>query len=677
MKTLFSCAELAEMQLPGLPKTKKGLIDLVGRESWPKQKRTGRGGGFEYQPPKEVLRLINNKQLATSLAKVEPSTVVVSESPLAIEDMTAHQREVGQARETLINFVEGYAGSVDTALQWLNNEYAAGAINAGLKFAIEHSWDKPRTDLTLTRSTYNKWLKAKRTRGIAAPLKVQKALTLKPWHPIAIELKRRPQGSSMKWLHSEIEKQFPAVSYHQITRFFSEEFSAIDQLKGRFTGSQLRSHRFYQHRTSEGLLPGYEVHADGWNTHFTAPHPITGEYVTYEVWHFHDVATRFVSAPGIGLTENFEVIAKGLENFIHQFGVPLIVQTDSTKVVRGSARFTKDPVRSLEEIIGCTVVHPKEVGNSQANGICENFNSSWLDARAKELATYQHESMDKLSFKRVKKITADMVKAANKGDLIARDAARRDLMRHGKGLIFDTHQQAVEWINQVMDEFNDKPHRSLPKIRCSESGRMRHQTPREAVQQHIEQGWQPTWMGGSREAQNVLIIDAFRPKVIKTVNRETVSPYGGMRYRHDDLGHWNGKEVVVSYDIHDYEHVWVSDKKGELICIAEFVAATGYRAMSAYEDALEKRAKAQIRLRERQIEKIQARTPGLVIEAEKPATIIDFISTEKPKDADLVSFRDFQTDNKTEELGSFHETVMQLYGDKEDLEATEDEVVAR
>jgi putative transposase len=26
----------------------------------------------------------------------------------------------------------------------------------------------------------------------------------------------------------------------------------------------------------------------------------------------------------------------------------------------------------------CTIVHPKEVGNSQANGICENFNTSYL-----------------------------------------------------------------------------------------------------------------------------------------------------------------------------------------------------------------------------------------------------------------------------------------------------------
>jgi putative transposase len=58
MKTHYSCAELAAMKLPGMPVSKKGWIELVTRERWEAQKRTGRGGGFEYTPPAKLAKLI-------------------------------------------------------------------------------------------------------------------------------------------------------------------------------------------------------------------------------------------------------------------------------------------------------------------------------------------------------------------------------------------------------------------------------------------------------------------------------------------------------------------------------------------------------------------------------------------------------------------------------------------
>lgn len=452
-------------------------------------------------------------------------------------------------------------------------------------------------------------------RYLAAPDKTprrrEKDFRVRPWHALAVELRQRPQGSALTWIAEQLQAAGHGVSYHQVYRFFTEKFSQIDQLKGRFTGSQLRAHRFYQHRTAESLAPADEVHADGWNTHFTAPHPVTGEFVTWEVWHFHDVATRFVTPPGLGLTEQFEVIAKGLEDYIRFFGRPLIVQTDSTKVVRGSDRFTK-ALHSLEARIGCTIVHPKAVGNSQANGICENFNRSWLDVRARELATYQHpDRMDSLTYKRTKKLTGQMVKAWRDGDPELAAQKHAEAERMGRGRVFTSHQEAIEWITRIVDEYNDRPHRALPKVR-GEDGRLRHQTPREALMQHIDQGWEPV------AVDEDTLIDLFRPHKVVRVTRETVSPYGGMRYRNPEvLGHWNGKNVVVAYDIHDWRRVWVKTLHGELICTAEFVAATGYRAQSAYENAEERRAKAQLRDLENKKRKVERErlAKGEVIEA--------------------------------------------------------------
>jgi hypothetical protein len=54
------------------------------------------------------------------------------------------------------------------------------------------------------------------------------------------------------------------------------------------------------------------------------------------------------------------------------------------------------------------------------------------------------------------------------------------------------------------------------------------------------------------------LVALFRPHTRVKVRREAVLPYSGMRYWHEVLGDWNGKEVVVAYDIMDWQQVWVS-----------------------------------------------------------------------------------------------------------------------
>ncbi len=686
MKTHYSSAELAAMKLPGLPTSEIRMRDRARREKWASRQvecQGGKGGKrTEYAVASmstEVREAIFRHKLQAEPQPVPviatpASTAIYAVIPLDHDHCSARQREEKLARSTVLRKLDELQAAAGTsreaAMITMLTMARAGtlgeALCSTLKLARDARGRKGNEYPSIT--SLKRWI-AKDKAGDLMPRVTRPDMRIQPWHAVAVTLRQRPQGSSFRWIAEQLKTNGHMASYDQITRFFRDKFSRIDQLKGRHTGSALRSHKFYQHRTTEGLSPAMEVHADGWNTHFTAPHPVTGEFVTYEVWHFHDVATRYVTPPGLGLTENFEVIAKGLENYIRVFGVPLIVMTDSTKIVRGSARFTKDPVRSIEERVGCSIVHPKEVGNSQANGICENFNTSWLDKRSRELATYQSKGqMDELTFKRVKKITAAMVKAANAGDLAERDAKRREAERMGKGLVFTSHDEAVEWLNRIHAEYNDRPHKSLPRVRGAD-GRLRHQTPAEALAQHCENGWEPTLMGDTPEAHEAFLIDTFRPRAVVKVKRETVSPYGGMRFRNAEvLGHWNGKDVVVVYDIHKWKSVRVEDMKGALICIAEFVAATGYRAITAYEDAEEKRAKAQIRRREKQIAQIEARTPAAVIEEKTVKTIADFMDvTPPPAPERKLTILDFLPEAKTKEPEpTYSDTVMWLHGGGKD-----------
>ncbi len=662
---------------------KRGCEIRAIREAWPFVESAVRGGKKRLYPAASLPTAVREAILHHKIKHIHTPTPQVSTYPIAPVDpdhCTARQREEKLARHTVLRkldeLMRASGSSREAAMTTLLTMARAGTLGEALCSTLRMARDargKKGDEYPSIRSL-KRWI-AKDKAGDLMPKVAQPDMRIQPWHALAIALRQRPQGSSLTWLHSQIAAQWDnawgdaAPSYHAVRRFFVDKFSQIDQIKGRHTGSALRSHKFYQHRTSEGLSPAMEVHADGWNTHFTAPHPVTGEFVTYEVWHFHDVATRYVTPPGLGLTEKFEVIAKGLENYIRVFGVPLIVMTDSTKIIRGSARFTKDPVRSIEERVGCTITHPKEVGNSQANGICENFNMSYLDKRSRELATYQSKGqMDELTFKRVGKLTAGMVKAANAGDLVERDKKKREAERMGKGLVFTSHAEAVEWINRIHEEYNHRPHRSLPKVRCPQTGLMRHQTPSEALAEHRANSWEPTLMGDTPEAHEAFLVDTFRPRAIVKVTRETVSPYGGMRFRNAEaLGHWNGKEVVVVYDIHEWRSVRVEDMKGALICVAEFVSATGYRAVTAYEDAEEKRAKAQIRRREKQIAQIEARNPAAAIEAQAVKTIVDFIDiNHHPAPVRELTAADFRQEKTEEAESNYSDTVMFLYGDGAD-----------
>lgn len=531
------------------------------------------------------------------------------------------QLDVERARDRILDFVAAFAGSAARAIEYLNAHHYAGSLPGPLAWAYEHSWDKRRKDSRLNLDTLNKWKAAKKKRGRSAPLKVLPDMSVKPWHAFAVALRQRPQGSIYSWIHEQIEAQWnPAwgaepPSYDTVYRFFTDKFSQIDQIKGRYTGSALRSHKHWKPRTNAGMPPWLEVHADGWNTHFTAPHPITGEFVTYEVWHFHDVATRFVTPPGIGLTETYEVITAGLERCVRVGGMMAVLQTDSTKVVKRSPRFTADPWASLADRAGIHVVHPKEVGNSQANGICENFNT-YLDRRSRELATYQGKGMDSLSLKRVKKLTEKMVKAVKAGDLEARDQFRREAEKMGKGRVFMSVEEAEDWINRVVDKFNDKPHRSLPKITCPTTGKRRHQTPRECLQKHMSEGWRPVAL------EEHHLVDLFRPHVRCKVTREAISPVGnGQRYYHPEIGGWNGKEVMAAIDPMDWRAVWVKSLDGTFLFVADLVKATGYRAKSQYEIAESKRTEAQLKRLSNKADAVRART-GTVIAAPASSQIV-------------------------------------------------------
>lgn len=652
MRNWYTAQEL--VGLPGMPGTARAIQLRAQREGWEGQRRLG-SKAIEYHIAvlPEATRAALLKAAVTEVAEARAAAPTIETLPVVQEtavalrplsstgSLTHRQSLTRDARLLVVNMLKrliagglSQKAAIAQLREWtargelqpqVLSALALGNNKSGLEWAIRLVDGLPSAELLpgqdvraaacdVSMRTLERWLQQARDGGAEAlaPGKREKDMSLKPWVPYLLERMQRPQKPFLSDAWREMCAALPegveAPSYHAVQRWYREKFSSLDKQRGRNQGSALNPHKYHLSRSSEGMQPMQELHSDGWGSKFTAPHPVSGKYVKLEVWHSHDVATRYVFRPSVGLSESMLVILGSLYNAVAEGGVPAVWQTDNTGSVKND-RVSFDPVTSIQARAGIHIVHNLP-GNSQANGIAESFNR-YLERRARELATYMTDRMDNLAQKRVLRVTQKLVKAET---LDERRRLKAEAERLGAGVLVESFEAARELICRWCEEYNHTPHRSLPKIADPLSGQRRHQTPAEAWAAHVAAGWRPIAVQGEQLA------DLFRPHETKLVRRATVTLFT-QKYHHAELEHWNGQEVQVAYDIHEGEQVWVKTLEGRLICVARLDSVRGYRAMSVYEMAMEKRADAAIARHEAHIAEIERQRPAHVISHEAPISL--------------------------------------------------------
>lgn len=487
----------------------------------------------------------------------------------------------------------------------------------------------------LSMRTIQRWSTTRCDDGDDAliPGKRTKDMTIPGWAPFFLAEMQRPQKPTRQTAFDKMAEKLSELGWKQhsgagvcglaeypdystVCRWYADKYSKLDAHKGRNTGSAMNPFKFAHKRTSEGMWPLLEVHSDGWSTKFTAPHPVSGKFVTYEVWHSHDVATRkaYVHERSIGLSENMMVILGSLYAVCAEDGEPVVWQTDNTGSVKND-RVEFDPSASIAARRGITIVH-NIPGNSQANGIAESFNR-YLYERSKELATFQGREMDSLAAKRTLRITQAMVKAMQATDAQEVARLRAEAAKTGCGMVFGSSNEAIAWVKSIVVEFNDQPHRELPKITDAITGKRRHMTPNERMADFAADGWE------KKPLHDADLQDAFRVHEVKRVTRGVVSVMG-QTYHHDELDHLNGEDVLVAYDIEDGLQVYIKSLEGVPMCTAKFYESRHYRPMSFYEIALEKRADSQIKRHGKHIAEIEAQRPTALLENAPVGDRIDY-----------------------------------------------------
>lgn len=615
LKTHYSCAELAAMQLPGLPATERNMREKAVREGWSGRKRECRGGGYEYQPPASIMAQIKEqaiKQLAIQPAEVAPvaqhpqETSAITVTPANLQNW---QRDIASARLAICNEVRrlAAAGGTERAIQTVIDMAARGALSPELQNKVPVANAKAGMNRALSRTTLYRWMKETENGGSQfarlAP-KSRDASRMPAWAPYLISIYSQPQKPSLAFCVEKLPETLPTgilpPSYAAAYRFF-QKMSAVDLQRGRMGSREIKTILPFVRRDTKGMQPTDCYTADGHTFDAEVSHPAHGKPFRPEITTVLDIATRKAVGWSAGLAESTWAVLDALRNACETSGIPAIFYVDNGSGYKNAAM--SDESTGFMSRLGIDLRHSLPY-NSQARGVIERAHQTiWVRA-AKMLPTYMGEQMDAQAKQKVFKLT------------------RKAIKEFGKSAMLLEWGDFVSFCQKQVDTYNNRPHSALPKIRA-EDGSKRHQTPNEAWLQAIAEGFEAVDIEASNKA------DLFRPYKTCKIIRGEVRLFNNTYFSHA-LTDYHGETAQVGYDIHDASQVWVRNRQGQLICVAEFGAnKRGYMPESVKEQANYKRMQGRIKRAEMKIiEAQQELNPPQLIEYQ-PAMELPAMSLEK------------------------------------------------
>lgn len=680
----FTAAELAcaakARGIKGFPFSERGVQLLADRESWnsmpPHLARPRRvlklGGRPAMEYHYSILPEVMQRTLHGMATKAKLVQRIADEgeadrrklAALQSSQIPAGARRVMEARAEVLLSIEGFAASHGRPRSWGIDRFLAAQEAWHHRQDIEDRRDRCEIltereaaslalplDLTSAdgfdlapqvlaaandrrngaskiseRSVY-RWFKARDERGVVAlapmPPKVPSPIPdafydfLKFW---AV-----PGKVSVADAHREYVKaaglregaQPMTLTLDQVKHILKVKLQGLDKYVGREGLLTLRSRMAYVTRTTDDMWPTTVYTADGKTFDAEVADPVSRRPMRPEITSVLDVATRKCVGYAVSRKENVIAVTEALRRSCSVHGICAIFYTDRGAGYKNKT-FDAD-VGGLMGRLGITKMHALPY-NSQAKGIIERFNHVWNDL-AKRMPTYIGRDMDKEAKQAVHKET------------------RAEMKEFGVARRLPSWDEFVAQVEQTIAEYNDRPHTGLPRFEDPETGKMRNMTPNEAWAAHVANGFEPVTIDPD-EAD-----DLFRPYEIRTARRAQVQ-WNTNQYFHEALERYHEQEVMVGYDLHQADKVWVrefdpeSGNPGKLICIAIYMGnAQRYIPLTAERKAVEDRNKAAIkRLEDRRRAKEAELDAPYMIDLQ-PDQVADFIdlSPEPQPPADPVA----------------------------------------
>ena len=504
--------------------------------------------------------------------------------------LTDKQRQVMDARLAIVAEVNKLSAITGKKMAILAIVKSArlGQLPANLQSLVPIANDKRKSKHALSdRTLYNWCALAKDGHAALAPGYKLPDMRVPGWLPEFMKFYQQPQNPGLPEAYRDFCNEWPnkPPSIYQVRRYL-EKISVVDKNRGRVGPRDLKSIQPFVRRDTSKLFPCDVYTADGHTFDAEIQHPDNGRPFRPEVTIVMDAATRKVVGFSITLSENALAVIDALNMAVKTSGVCSIFYVDRGKGYVNE--ILKAPGVGLVDRLGMTITHSLPY-NSQARGIVERGHRTVLVSLARTMATYVNKAMDTEAKQIVFKITRKQMKqAGHSGWLMSWEDFRTMLARH-------------------VEDYNDRPHSSLPKIWDEKLNKRRHLSPNEMLFHFVSNGWEPMMLSDDEAS------DLFRPYQKRVVSRGEVRLLNNI-YFDTALADFHGEVVRVGFDVADPAQVYVRNNEGRLICVAKLNAnRRDYFAKSFLEQANEKRRKGQEKRHEQKLANMRS---TMVVDAE-------------------------------------------------------------
>lgn len=574
--------------LPDLPGTERGVHLRAKKEGWRSQS-VSHGKGREYHMESLPVRARNVllKTETTALVLSSPSlpSLPSPHKPLEVGDLKDWQKEAMLARLAVLHEVERRAKLVgnNTAIDDVVEIAKDGMLPDPIQTAIPKALAKSGSGVNLSVRTIKRWKSlAKKGPAFLAPKPMEfggepvwAANFLKRWQTAT----RQDITEILRDMARE--GVYPRPSYAQARRYLKDHVGEVEKQKGRLSTLQLKTMLPFLRRDTSKLQPAEVFIGDGHSSYVLVAHPNTGKPFVPELTEILDVATRRHIGLSVHFSENTIAVSDALRMAIANGGVPKALQCDRGSGIKND-KFNNE-VTGLAARLGFELYHP-QARNPQAAGIIERVHKAILIPAARQFP----------------------------GTYIGRRAKNPDLLRlvnkkikEGK-VELPTLADLLNVIEFLRVEYNARPHSSLPKIIDPITKTKRHQSPNEAWQAALDDGWKPVLLGED-------LLSELRLEETRQTSRGEIDLHG-MRYFSDALREFHRTKIRVRFDVRDGSKVWVYHLDGRFICEAKRDAnLVPYLSDNYLDVAGQKRLKAQLGRVERKAEKL--RDAGTALEA--------------------------------------------------------------
>ena len=615
MKNQFKMAEIVELNLFLLPKSRKAIEDFAKRNGWEYVEVPSRGKGGvrrEYILPDDLFEQAKAKLLKNMADSVElPATIEKKEvvtvgavNPALLADW---QRDCGTARLAIVRHVLDMAELLGKtkAVEKFANDSKNGQLTATLTDTVRQANAKAGTktqnrgNAKVSRATLFNWLKLAENAGdnslVAVLAPKHRDVTMPVWGATLLKLWGQPTKPSLSMVMRELVNVMGGENvptYAQASYFLRTHVGNVELERGRMGARELKNIQPFIRRDTSELFPTDMYTADGHTFDAEVAHPISGRPFRPEITAIIDVASRKLVGFSIDLAESGLAVLDAIRTAVCTNGVMALFYVDNGSGYK-NAMMSRDG-SGLMDRLGSTLTHSLPY-NSQAKGVVERSHQSiWIQA-AKRLPTYIGVDMDKEAKQKVFKKT------------------RKDIATFGESKLLLAWDDFMTLCHDEMQRYNNRPHNAHPRRHNKLTGRKEHLTPQQVWDEKLAM---MVNLGKPLvQVHEADMVDLFRPYIERKVLRGEIKMFNHV-YFSRDLEQYHGETVHVGYDIHDASQVWVRDVAGRLLAVAKFEANTrAYFAQPVIEQAHEKRALGQLKRNDvKRNEILETMSPSRVLE---------------------------------------------------------------